>query len=89
MTPRAKALRSAVAAAVGPGRVDAALRAVVEELGVRKDSAHAIRVSADALKSAAGRKETALAIRQRELAHEANETADALATLFEACGADR
>lgn len=33
MTPQAKALRAAVAAAVGPGKVDVALRAVVSGLG--------------------------------------------------------
>lgn len=79
MTPQAKALRSAVAAAVGPGKVDAALRAVVEELGLEDEHVDDVYM-ANALLGFSSQKSSESPL---------TPIAEALYALLEASGADR
>ncbi len=81
MTPQAKALRSAVAAAVGPGKVDAALRAVVEELGVQRSWPPGLRMTASQLVDDGFEPDGALV-------HETRTIAGAMSALLEASGVD-
>lgn len=60
------------------------LRAIVETLGIGDEAEHGVVIAADALEMLAGRKQTALAIRQRELVGESRKAALALRTLLAA-----
>lgn len=60
------------------------LRAIVETLGIGDEAEHGVVIAADALEMLAGRKQTALAIRQRELVGESRKAARALRTLLAA-----